>query len=763
MSHGHFQSDGSYVVTTPRTPDAWCNFLFNLGYNRSVSQTGQGAAARAKPVRRETNRAMRLFYLKDHASGAIWNPNHVPLCAPLDSYECEHALGHTEIRSRAHGIASTLTTFLPREGLHEFWLWRLVNTNDRPVTLTLYAGLPMIAEKPMGTEARFDEPSAAIVAETFPAHHKYDDALPHLERLPRQYWVASRRPDSWTGSERRFFGVGEALAYAQVPAMVLQPSLDNTGCVWHPPLAVLAHVVTLQPGESFAIAYQAGLEFDLATIRSHSAALTAAAVEQELAAVQTRWNDVRDLLRIETPDPHIDHFINTWVKKQMIWQTECRRNSAAYPVRNVLQDAMGYAFLDPVAALGHAREILGLQHRDGSIAQWVMAHPSLPKHPFTQLHHNDGPVWLVLCTLVMVRQAGAETFFDELVPYSDGGAGTVFEHLTRAVAALAADRGRHGLCRMHDGDWTDPINGPGRKGEGESVWLSQGLLHVAKELRALRRVEALPELTRSLDALIDELDDAINRAWDGEWYAYGYDDDGVPYGVSTDEQGSIFLNAQTWALISGCARDERRRKVNAAIDRIDSDCGPRISWPPFTRWNARVGRVSVKLAGTSENGAVYCHGAVFKAFADARHGDADRALDSLIKIMPTNPRNPPERNLQAPIFLPNSYFGIDGHAAFGESTLNHETGTASWFFMTVVEELLGIRATNEGIVLRPLLPSGWTGYKATRVWGGARYNIVVEGYRKGVRPRVVCDGKELPDARLPRGEGATFEVRVTYP
>lgn len=763
MSYGHFQSDGTYTVTTPRTPDAWPNFLFNLGFNRSVSQTGQGSAAQAKPVRREINRPARLFYLKDHASGAVWNPNHVPMCSPLDSYACDHALGHTEIRSSAHGVASTLTTFLPNEGLHELWLWRVTNTGPRAVTLSLYAGLPMIAEKPMGTEVALDEASGAIVGETFPSHHKYDDALPHLDRIPRQYWLASRRPDSWTGSERRFFGVGEESAHAQAPAMVLAPALDNTGCVWHPPLAVLAHTVTLAPGESFTNAYQAGTELNLDGVRAHAAALSVPAAEEKLSAVRARWEAVRDVLRIETPDTNIDHFINGWVKKQMIWQTECRRNAGAYPIRNVLQDAMGYSFLDPVAALGHAREILGLQRRDGSVDQWVMAHPSLPRHPFTHLHHNDGPVWLVLCVLVMVRQCGDERFLDELVPYSDGGSGTVFEHLSRAIGSLAADRGRHGLCRMHDGDWTDPINGPGRKGEGESVWLTQGLLHVAREFRALPRVAEVPALARFLDVLVTDLDDAINRAWDGDWYAYGYDDEGAPYGVSTDEQGSIFLNAQTWALISGCARDERRKKVIAAIDRLDSDCGPRISWPPFTRWNPRVGRVSVKLAGTSENGAVYCHGAVFKAFADARLGDPDRALDSLVKIMPTNPKNPPEKNLQAPIFLPNSYFGIDAHPAFGESTLNHETGTASWFFMTLVEELLGLRATPEGLTLRPLLPAGWPGYKLSRSWGGARYHITVEGYRAGVRARIVCDGEPLAGELLPRAKDATYEVRVTYP
>lgn len=762
-SLGHFQPDGTYTVTTPRTPDAWPNFLFNLGFNRSVSQTGQGASAVARPVRREINRAMRLFYVKDHATGAVWNPNHVPLCSPLDSYACDHALGHTEIRSSAHGVASALTAFLPVEGERELWLWRVVNTTDRPLTLSLYAGLPMIAEKPMGTEVRLDAASGAVFAETFPSHHKYDDALPHLGRIPRPYWMSARRPDSWTGSERRFFGVGESLAYGQVPAMVLAPALDDVGCVWHAPLAVLAHVVTLAPGESFANAYQAGVETGLDAMRAHAASLTVSAVERDLAAVRARWDAVREVVRVETPDPAIDHFVNGWVKKQMIWQTECRRNAGAYPIRNVLQDAMGYSFLDPVAALAHAREILGLQRRDGSVDQWVMAHPSLPAHPFTRLHHNDGPVWLVLCTLAMVRQAGSENFLDEIAPYSDGGSGTVFEHLRRAIGSLAADRGRRGLCRMHDGDWTDPINGPGRKGEGETVWLTQGLLYVVREFRALRRVAADPALDRPLDALAAELEDAIGRAWNGEWFTYGYDDDGVAFGTPADAQGAIFLNAQTWALMSGCACGERGDKVRAAIDRVESACGPRISWPPYTEWNARVGRVSVKLAGTSENGAVYCHGVVFKAFADARLGDADRALDSLVKIMPTNPANPPEKNLQVPIFLPNSYFGIDGHHAFGESTLNHETSTASWFFMTIVEELLGLRATADGLVIRPLLPSGWTSCKVARTWGGSRYEVRIEGYRKGARPRVVCNGKELAGDLLPRGENAVFDVRVTYP
>src|SRR5690606_923584 len=127
------------------------------------------------------------------------------------------------------------------------------------------------------------------------------------------------------------------------PALVLASSLDNTGCVWHPPLAVLAHTVTLAPGESFTNAYQAGTEFDLDAIRAHAAALSVSAATRKLDDVRARWEAVRDVLRIETPDTTVDHFINGWVKKQMIWQTECRRNAGAYPIRNVLQDAMGYS------------------------------------------------------------------------------------------------------------------------------------------------------------------------------------------------------------------------------------------------------------------------------------------------------------------------------------------------------------------------------------------------------------------------------------
>ncbi len=762
MPFGKSTQDGVFTIHTPRTPDAWSNFLFNLQYNRTVTQTGQGVSAQAKPVRRETTRAMRLFYVKDVASGAVWNPNYAPLCSRLDSYECDHGLGHTEIRSKAEGVESVLTTFVPQEGLCELWLWTLTNTTDKPVTLSIYAGVPMPCEKPMGTEGCQDEETGALYTWAFPYHVKYDDAAQHIERIPRVYWTSSRRPDSWTTSERQFFGVGESVAYGEVPDMVRAPRLNDTGSTWHNPLAVVAHTITLKPGERFTNAYRAGIEYSLDELRRHARALSVESVEAELAKTKAYWDSIRDLLVIETPDADINQFINAWVKKQMIWQTECRRNASAYPIRNVLQDAMGYSLLIPEAALRHARDMLALQRSDGSVEQWTMAHPSLPKHQFTTLHHNDGPVWLVLCTLVMIRQSGGNAFFDEQVPYSDGGYGTVFEHLTRAVFSLAGDRGKHGLCRMHDGDWTDPINGPGRKGEGESVWLTQGLLHIAKEMRALDRAGADAALSGSLDALIGELHAAINGAWDGDWYTYGYDDDGVPFGVAADEEGRIFLNAQTWALISGCAEGERRTKTLAAIDSLDSDCGPRICWPPFSRWNDRVGRLSIKLKGTSENGAVYCHGAVFKAFADARLGDADRALDSLIKIMPTNPKNPPEKNFQIPTFLPNSYFGIEDSPHFGESTQNHETGTASWFFMTIVEELLGIRACEGGLRIRPLLPSGWPGYKARRVWNGCRYNIIVEGYKKGVEPTVRCNGEVVGDGLVPVVKGGTCDVHVSY-
>ena len=181
-----------------------------------------------------------------------------------------------------------------------------------------------------------------------------------------------------------------------------------------------------------------------------------------------------------------------------------------------------------------------------------------------------------------------------------------------------------------------------------------------------------------LDRIQREITVAVNKyCWDEDRYIAGIDDDGIRFGAKNDEEASLFLNTQTWAIFAEVCKDERLEKVRKTIETLKTDFGYSLLDPPFTKWNPIWGKISVKQAGTGENGAVYCHANMFKAYADFFVGDYDLGMDTILAIMPQNPKNPPENNKQVPIFVPNYYYGDKG-VNYGRSSDFYNTGAAAW-------------------------------------------------------------------------------------
>lgn len=236
---------------------------------------------------------------------------------------------------------------------------------------------------------------------------------------------------------------------------------------------------------------------------------------------------------------------------------------------------------------------------------------------------------------------------------------------------MSTQLGQHGLCLMKDGDWTDPINGVGRLGRGESTWNTLALIYAIKLLNEI-------EFDKELDEIRNQLMNAVNtHCWNEDRYIAGFDDDGKPFGCKGEKEASLFLNAQTWALFAGVCDEERTKIVRKTIDKLKTDFGFLLLDPPFETWNPRWGKISIKQKGNTENGSVYSHGNLFKAYADFYVNDNQAGIDTILSILPTNPKNPPCKNLQVPTFVPNYYFGCKGDN-FGHSSTVYGSGAAGW-------------------------------------------------------------------------------------
>lgn len=765
MKYGFFSREGSeYIINTPKTPDKWFNYLFNDTYYMEVSQTGQGKSMCLTPSAREYTRGYRYFYIHDRQDNSCWNPNYVPLKTDLDVFECVHSINRTEFRAEYKGIECSLRAFVPENGTYEIWTYKIRNRAQVRKDLSVYSVFSFENGATMGSKCEFHEESEILTSFTYPYHVYYEDK----EKLEKQnslvFMASDTKIASFDCSERRFFGGDDKTNF---PEAVKNYGCSNLIAEAENPIGALEHRLTLLPDAEMTITVVMGCVDELEQVVAiREKILQAGAVEEEFIKNKDKWERICSKFTVNTPDENLNNFMNYWLKKQVVLVARNNRLSNYCPVRNQLQDAMGYSLMDNQGALELMLKAFKRQESNGFIQQWYMTDGSAPK-ALCHLKHKDAPIWLVTCMCALVSQLGDIDILDMEVEFKDNGENaSIYEHMLRAIFFLASERGAHGLVLMGDGDWTDPINGVGRLGKGESTWSTAGLKYAVQQLVPFTQKRADTINVEKLMALSAELDAAINdTCWDGEWYVAGYDDFGKPFGSSKDEEARIFLNTQTWAIMSQSVREERLEKCRQAIRDLDTPCGPLLLSPAFSRWNAQWGRISIKLPGTTENGSIYCHASMFKAFADCVLGDADSAYDTIKKTLPTNPENPPEKSWQVPLFVPNYYFGLESSPNFGHSSQHHSTGTAAWLIWVVLDHMLGARATVDGVRMNPCIPGEWKELSLERTFKNARYTIRIhnpESVNQGVKS-IYVNGSKIEGDRLPYAEGVecyTVEVNM---
>lgn len=753
MEYGRFTDSGKYYeIKTPITPGAWNNHLFNDTYYLEISQTLQGEGCLVKEYNRTPCMSgYRYFYLLDRESKEVWNPNYVPLAKNPDYYSCRHGICSTELISAQQGIETMIRVMVPAEGCRELWSVSLKNLSEYPRNITLYSIFGFYDHGVMGGECTYDAESKVIFKYAFPYHTLYEEKEKAEKEKAYAYVFSDRDPISCEMSRNRFFGNQGEFG---IPEGVQNERLSGIKAEAEEFCGAFSYEFHLEAGEEFSLFLEAGAASSREEVLARKRIFGSRQMQMEKAGTEKFWDRQFDGFYMETPDTNLNAFANYWLKKQIILLTRQNRGSSYCPVRNQLQDAMGYAMVNPEEAGKYIFDIMKLQKSNGFIQQWHDT-TGAPPRGLCLLKHMDGPVWLVICTEAFIRQTGNREFLNRQVPYSDDGEGSVLEHMKTALFYLAENCGEHGLCLMGDGDWNDPMNGVGREGRGESVWLSMALVYAVHLILPYLKGRDSVSYS-SLSEIAETMKMAINRyAWCEKQYAAAIHDDGSLLGNVSDR---LFLNTQSWALMSGTASGERKEIVLDSIKELDTPFGPLILSRPFEAWDPRWGRLSVKKSGTTENGSVYCHASMFQAFAQAICGNGDALYEILWRTLPTNPENPPETNLQIPIYLANYYYGIRSSVNFGRSSRHYGTGTTAWMLMLIMEELLGAKADVDGLHLSPCLPRRWEKVVFRRKYKKAVYHIIL---KRGAEVFVKVNGRLWEDAILPYEENQSYQVEMT--
>ena len=325
---------------------------------------------------------------------------------------------------------------------------------------------------------------------------------------------------------------------------------------------------------------------------------------------------------------------------------------------------------------------------------------------------------------------------------------------------------------MGAGDWNDGMNLVGADGKGESVWLGWFLyaaLTAFAPIAEERGEQARAALWRQH---CQSLKDALNRAWDGDWYRRAYFGDGTPLGSVANSECRIDSIAQSWSVISGAGEPARAQRAMAAVDKylLRRDEGIMLLFtPPFDKAQPNPGYIKGYPPGIRENGGQYTHAALWAAMAYGMLGDGDKVGELLWLLNPihqsaTNAAI--HRYKVEPYAVAADVYGVSPHIGRGGWTWY--TGSAGWMYRVALESLLGFKVQDASVRLDPCIPRTWPGFDIRFRYGKAIYNIAVENpsrvnrgiaaaeldgvalEAKGLRIPLTDDGKEHTVRVVPR-------------
>lgn len=745
--YGGFTSDGQeYVITRPDTPRPWVNVVSNGDYGFIVSQVGGGYSWRTHASLNRLTRwdqdlirdeDGRYLYLRDNESEDVWSAAWQPTQPKYQSYECRHGLGYTSFRSTFAGVDCTWTLTVAPEDPVEIWLVELSNQTDHPRSLSLISYMEwLLGAAPdwhrefhrIFIETSFNKAAGAILA------HK------NLWEVPGSSGPGWNRGWPYTA----FHAAGPAVAgfetnkisflgnYGRkaLPHAVQQGHLEGHYGRWGDGIGALHVTVGLQPGESKAVV------FVLGAADNDDHALTLAKrytqvpeAQHALEVMREGWNKRLGSLRIESPDEALNLLSNTWLPYQVI---SCRlwgrsayyQMGGAYGFRDQLQDSLVWLLLgQSEKTLQQVRLHATHQYADGSVLHWW--HPLAESGLRTGC--SDDLLWLPFVLGHFVEETGDISAFDIKESYlDDNQPATLWDHCARAIQRVLGRFSPRGLPLIGDCDWNDGLNACGYLEKGESIWLAQFLFKLLNQFADYAQILHKAEISQEYRKCAALLFKAVQEyGWDGAWYWGASTDDGRLLGSHTTAEGSIFLNTQTWAILSGLSTPERTASAWASMEKhLLSLHGPLVLAPAYQTPDSSIGYITRYAPGLRENGGVYTHAAAWALLAACQLGNTRQAYQIFRAIAPPIIGMNPESYAAEPYVTPGNIDGPDS-PNFGRGGWSWYTGSAQWLLRSIWDGLLGIQARLDGLHITPCLPAEWEQVSVQRIFRGCTYQIEI--------------------------------------
>jgi len=770
MRYGYFDDKArEYVITRPDTPKSWINYLGSRLYGGIISQNaggysfyksgGTGRILRMRFNSIPVDQPGRYLYIRDDASGDYWSTSWQPVGKPLASYRSKvrHGLGYSIFEAEYAGIRSEYTVFIPKGQAFEYWALKLTNIGKTERTISVFS----FAELANNWNYRMDLENLQ--------YSQYTVQMSMHDGMIR--WRNATNP----GFEELWFGLagGGVVSYDTDRDIFLGPyrtmanpiaiekgrcsdsiAVGDNGC------ASLHTSIELAPGESRDLIFMLGMGSPIESWNGLPPGRDVLEeygnperLRRELEATRQEWFACLDTLQVRTPDPELDSMINVWHAYQTHMTFNWSRGVSLVEAgdrdglgyRDTVQDILAVTHSIASAAEERLNLILTGQTSAGGGCPLVkpMTHrPGNEKAPSEERYRSDDTLWLPITVSNFVYETGDLAYLEKMLPYADKGEATVYGHLKQALQFAMDHKGRNGLIQGLHADWNDCIKF-GTTGESLFTTFMFHLgCRIVADLARLKGVESDAAWAEEQAKVV--LEDIQKKAWDGEWFLRAISATGGTLGSHRNPEGSIYLNTQSWAVISGAATPEQAQRCMASVhDRLATEHGLLLCDPPHQSQDEHIQLpLLVYPPGHKENAGIFCHSNAWAIVAECIMGDGDRAHEYYRSFLPARYNDQAELRQVEPYVYCQFTHGKTS-PRFGQSRNPWLTGTASWTYIAVTQYMLGIRPVMEGLKIDPCIPRAWSGFSVERLFRGRRLRIRVDnpdGRASGVK-RIRIDGR----------------------
>jgi N,N'-diacetylchitobiose phosphorylase len=793
MQYGYFdEQNKEYVITRPDTPAPWANYLGSPEYGAIISNNAGGysfvkSGANGRIIRYRFNsinmdQPGRYIYIRDKEKEDYWSASWQPVAKPLDRYssECHHGTAYTNMLSSYDNISTETLYYVPLNKTYEVWRLKVKNNDSKTRKLSIFGYVEFT------NDSNYEQDTVNLQYTQFISKTYYRNNM-ILQAINEN--VSEVGGDSTGISDEagegiwRFFGaagadvcgydgdrdtfVGNYRNYSN-PEVIERGKCSGTLNYNTNSCGALQIDVELQPGEEKTLAFLLGTygENGASTIIKNYEGFNI--IDKELQELKDFWHSKLNRFHVKTPDDNFNNMVNVWNAYQcfitFIWSRAASfmycglRNGLGY--RDTVQDIQGIMHLDSELALERLRLMLSAQTSIGGGLPLVKfdhnpGHEPTPDdpeygmqtgHPF---YRADDALWLFPTTIRYIKESGNWDFIDEVIPYSDKEEGTVYNHLRRAINFSIERLGAHGMPVGLHADWNDCLR-LGKK--GESLFVAFQLYLALKVYVEISQHKRNTEETAWAEGLLSDLDSSIQKyAWEEDQFVRGFTEDNYTVGSRDNEEANLWLNPQSWSVLSGAAKPEQaKRAMDKVYEKLNTKYGAMLFYPPFRKYGLPVARMALFNPSTKENGGIFSQSQGWLILAEAMLGNGNRAYEYFAECSPSTMNDKAEVRRIEPYVHGQSVEGIES-PFFGRAHLHWLTGTASTVMVALAEGILGVQPEFDGLRINPCIPSEWKEFSMYREFRGRKLNIKVDnsaGLQKGVS-KIFLNDEELTSDFIP--------------